>query len=119
MNTVVPEPRTAAALAARRRRTDIAVQRVHDAVARLRREKAQTSVAAIARTVDVFRAFLHDNPEARTAICAAMTQAGEHRTRFLADQDDERESAWREPALNAEDHSRPRTKRSRPAHPHR
>ncbi|MFI5809250.1 DUF6262 family protein [Streptomyces sp. NPDC051561] len=103
MNTVVPEPRTAAALAARRRKADIAVQRVHDALARLRREKAQISVAAIARSADVSRTFLYDNPEARTAISEAMAQAGEHRSRPLADQADERESTWRERALNAED----------------
>lgn len=102
MNAVVPEPRTAAALAARRRRTDIAVQRVHDALARLRREKARISVAAIARSADVSRTFLYDNPEARTAISAAMAQAGEHWSRTLADQDDEREATWRERTLNAE-----------------
>ncbi|QCX82399.1 hypothetical protein C9F11_44105 (plasmid) [Streptomyces sp. YIM 121038] len=103
MSTVVPEPRTAAALAARRRRADSAVQRVHDALARLRREKAQISVAAIARRAGVSRTFLYNKPEARTAISAAMAQAGEHRAQFLADQDDERESTWRERALNAED----------------
>ncbi|MWA07919.1 DUF6262 family protein [Streptomyces sp. BA2] len=103
MNTVVPEPRTAAALAARRRKTDIAVQRIHDALARLRREKAQISVAAVARSANVSRTFLYDNPEARTAIAAAMAQASEHRSQPLRDQDDEREATWRERALNAED----------------
>ncbi|QNE77236.1 DUF6262 family protein [Streptomyces finlayi] len=104
MNTVtVPEPRTAAALAARRRKTEAALQRVHQAIARLRREKAQVSVAALARRADVSRTFLYDNVEARSAVAAAMTQADEHQSRALAGQDDEREATWRERALNAED----------------
>ncbi|WP_267933699.1 hypothetical protein [Streptomyces sp. MBT97] len=36
----VTEPRTAAALAARHRKTDAALERVHQAITRLRREKA-------------------------------------------------------------------------------
>jgi hypothetical protein len=44
-----PAARTVAALAARRRSTDAALQRVHDALARLRREKTHVSVAAVAR----------------------------------------------------------------------
>ncbi|WP_103534747.1 DUF6262 family protein [Streptomyces sp. SM11] len=99
----VPEPRTAAALAARRRKTETALQRVHEAVARIRREKAQVSVAAVARRADVSRTFLYDNPEARTAVASAMAEAGECRTRILADQDDKHEATWRERALNAED----------------
>ncbi|MFD4947973.1 DUF6262 family protein [Streptomyces sp. NPDC058409] len=74
MNTI-PEPRTAAALAARRSKTDTALLRVHEAIARLQREKAQISVAAIARRADVSRTFLYDNVEARAAITAAMAGA--------------------------------------------
>lgn len=104
MNTVtVPEPRTAAALAARRQRTESALQRVHEAIDRLRREKAQVSVAGVARRAEVSRTFLYDNPEARAAVATAMAQAGEHRSRKLAEQGDEREATWRERALNAED----------------
>ncbi len=104
MNTVpMPEPRTAAALAARRRKTEAAVERIHQAIARLRREKAQVSVAAVARRADVSRTFLYDNAEARAAVAAAMAEAGERRTRTLAEQDEEREATWRERALNAED----------------
>ncbi|MFD5433501.1 DUF6262 family protein [Kitasatospora sp. NPDC127067] len=102
MNTV-PEPRTAAALASRRRKTETALQRVHEAIRRLRREKAQVSVAAVARHADVSRTFLYDNAEARAAVATAMTDAGERRTQLLADQDTEREATWRERALNAED----------------
>ena len=101
--TAIPEPRTAAALAARRRKTETALERVHQAIARLRREKAQVSVAAVARRADVSRTFLYDNAEARAAVAAAMAQVGERRSRTLAEQDDEREVTWRERALNAEE----------------
>lgn len=93
----------AAARAARRRSTEAAVQRVHDAITRLRREKARISVAAVGRRADVSRTFLYDNPEARAAITEAMAEAGEQRRQLLADQDDEQEATWRERALNAED----------------
>ncbi|WP_406422665.1 DUF6262 family protein [Streptomyces sp. NBC_00873] len=102
MNTV-PEPRTAAALAARRSRTDSALLRVCESITRLRREKAQVSVAAVALRANVSRTFLYDNPEARAAVAMAMAEAGDRRSRMLAEQDDEREATWRERALNAED----------------
>ncbi|MDN5931739.1 MAG: DUF6262 family protein [Pseudonocardia sp.] len=104
MNTAAgPEPRTAAALAARRRGTEAALRRVQDAIARLRREKAQISVAALARRAGVSRTFLYDNPQARASIAAAMAEAGQRRSSILAEQDDPREATWRERALNAED----------------
>ncbi|MFJ2261604.1 DUF6262 family protein [Streptomyces sp. NPDC087844] len=99
----VPEPRTAAALAARRQRTEAALQRVHEAIARIRREKAQVSVAAIARRADVSRTFLYGNPEARDVIAAALAETSDRQTAILVEQDDEREATWRERALNAED----------------
>ncbi len=101
--TTVPAPRTTAALAARRHKTGAALQRVHDAIVRLRREKTQVSVAAVARRADVSRTFLYDNPDARAAIASAMTEAGERRSGMLVEQDTEREATWRERALNAED----------------
>ncbi|WP_406491878.1 DUF6262 family protein [Streptomyces sp. NBC_00846] len=104
MNTAtIPGLRTAAALAARRRKSETALERVHQAIIQLRREKAQVSVAAVARRADVSRTFLYDNAEARTAVAAAIAQAGERRSRTLAEQDDEREATWRERALNAEE----------------
>lgn len=105
MNTsMVPAaPRTAAALAARRQKTEAALQRVHESIARLRREKAQVSVAAVARRADVSRTFLYDNADARAAVASAMTEAGERRSVTLVEQDDEREATWRERALNAEE----------------
>ncbi|MFE3527057.1 DUF6262 family protein [Streptomyces sp. NPDC059161] len=90
-------------MAARRRKTETALERVHQAITRLRREKAQVSVAAVARRANVSLTFLYDNAEARAAVAAAMAQAGERRSRTLAEQDDEREATWRERALNAEE----------------
>ncbi|MFC1415704.1 DUF6262 family protein [Streptacidiphilus cavernicola] len=97
-----PQARTAATLAARHRKTETALGRVHEAIARLRREKAQVSVAAVGRRASVSRTFLYDNPQARAAVAAALAEAGNQRHRTLADQDDEREATWRERALNAE-----------------
>lgn len=94
---------TEAALAARRRSTEAALGRVRDAVARLRREKTQVSVAAVSRRADVSRTFIYGNPDARATVAAAIAAAGEQRTRILDAQGDEREATWRERALNAED----------------
>jgi chromosome segregation ATPase len=94
---------TAAALAARHRATEAALKRVHDAITRLRREQTQVSVAAIARRVGVSRTFLYSNPDARTAVAAALAEHGEHRAQITAAQDDAQEATWRERALNAED----------------
>lgn len=102
-NPTASEPRTGAALAARHRKTQTALERVHQAIARLRREKAQVSVAAVARRADVSRTFLYDNAEARAAVAAAMAKAGKRRTQILADEDEKREATWRERALNAEE----------------
>ena len=63
---------TEAALAARRRSTEAALVRVRDAIARLRREKTQVSVAAVSRRADVSRTFIYGNPDARAAVAAAI-----------------------------------------------
>ncbi|MFZ0121064.1 MAG: DUF6262 family protein [Pseudonocardiaceae bacterium] len=101
--TTGAEPRTAAALAARRRATNAAVHRVHDALTRLRREKTQVTVAAIARRANVSRTFLYDNPEAKAAIVSAIDEAADRRQQTLTDHDDKQEATWRERALNAEE----------------
>jgi hypothetical protein len=102
-NTTISESRTAAAQAARRRKTATALERVGQSIARLRREKAQLSVAAVARRADVSRTFLYNNAEARTMVAAAIAAAGERRIPVLTDRDDAREATWRERALNAEE----------------
>ena len=102
MTTDAAKRRTAAALAARRRSTEAAVGRIHDAINRLRREKTPVSVAAVARRASVSRTFLYDNPEVRAAISLAMAAGGQRGGQLLAGQDDEREATWRERAFNAE-----------------
>jgi chromosome segregation ATPase len=96
-------PRTAAALAARHRNTQSALGRVHDAIARLRREKIPVSVAAVARRAGVSRTFLYANADAKTAVRKAIRETADQRRTVLAEADDAREAAWRERALNAED----------------
>ncbi|WP_234390372.1 DUF6262 family protein [Streptomyces sp. MMG1533] len=101
--STVPAPRTAVALAARHRSADAALGRVRDAIIRLRRERTQVSVAAVARRANVSRTFLYDHPDARAAVAAVMAEAGERRTQMVTDQDEAHEATWRERALNAED----------------
>lgn len=96
-------PRTAAAVAARRRDTQAALGRVHDTIARLRREKTPISVAAVARRAAVSRTFLYTNPDAKTAVANAIREADSQRRRRIVDTEDSREATWRERALNAED----------------
>ncbi|TQC41360.1 hypothetical protein EEB14_55310 [Rhodococcus sp. WS4] len=103
MSTRTPaQPRTAAALASRRRATQAAVDRVHDAIARLHRERTPVSTAAVARHARVSRTFLYTNPAARTAVDAAKAAAGEHDHQHRTDFDTRQEASWRERALNAE-----------------
>jgi chromosome segregation ATPase len=98
-----PGPRTTAALAARRTTSAAAVGRVHDALARMRREKTPVTVAALARRAGVSRTFLYDNPQARAAVVEATTRDDTRRADGLLAQDGEHEASWRERALNAED----------------
>lgn len=99
----LPEPRTAAALAARHRSTRAALGRVHDALTRLRREQARISIAAVARRAGVSRTFLYNNPEARAAVVAAIGADGGRHGQTPVEQDNAQEATWRERALNAED----------------
>jgi chromosome segregation ATPase len=98
----VPEPRTAAALAARQRQSQAALQRVAEAIARLRREKTPVTVAAVVRRAGVSRTFCYENAEARAAITTASTAAEERHGHALPAQNDEHDAAWRERARNAE-----------------
>lgn len=99
----VSSSRTAAAIAARRDRSQAAVQRVHDALAVLRRAKAHVTVAAVARRANVSRTFVYDNPQARAAVAAALAAADQRHTQLCLTQDDAQQAVWRERALNAED----------------
>jgi chromosome segregation ATPase len=97
------EPRTAAALAARHSSTRAALDRIHDAITRLRREKAPVSVAAVARRAAVSRTFLYTNSDAKAAIAQAVTQEHQRDKAFGGRSDEQQEATWRERALNAED----------------
>lgn len=97
-----PQPRTAAALAARRRDTQAALDRVHQAITRLRRDKTPVTVAAVARRADVSRTFLYTNSDAKTAVAKAIRETAAQRDRLQDQQDDAGEASWRERALNAE-----------------
>jgi hypothetical protein len=94
---------TAAAVAARRHSAQAALDRVHDTIARMRREKAPISVAAVSRRGGVSRTFLYSNPQARAAMAEAQTNMQTQLAQDQADQDAEQEATWRERALNAED----------------
>ena len=114
------EPQTAAALEARRVTAQAAHQRVHHVLARMRREKAPITVAAVARRAGVSRTFLYTNPEARTAVADAAAASDLQRAADLTAQDTEQEATWRERALNAEDALKAaRTEIVHAAHPHR
>jgi predicted nucleic acid-binding Zn-ribbon protein len=100
-------PRTAAALAARHRDTQAALDRVHEAITRLRREKTPVSVAAVARRAGVSRTFLYTNVDAKTAVADDIRQASDQRRRLVVETDSSQELTWRERALNAEDALKP------------
>jgi hypothetical protein len=97
-----PQPRTAAALAARRRDARAALDRVHEAITRLRRDKTPVSVAAVARRAEVSRTFLYTNSDAKTTVAKAIRETTAQRDRLQDERDHAGEASWRERALNAE-----------------
>ncbi len=96
-------PRTAAALAARHRDTQAALDRVHETIIRLRRDKVSVSVAAVARRAAVSRTFLYTNTAAKKLVAEAIRQYNDQHNRPVSEADHSRELTWRERALNAED----------------
>jgi len=101
--TTSDDGRTAAAVAARRHSTQAALGRVHDALARMRREKTPVTVAAAGRRAGVSRTFLYSNPQARAALADAMADTQTRQAQDLASRGAEQEATWRERGLNAED----------------
>ena len=67
-----PQPRTAAANAARRAATEAKVQRVRDGIAQLRRHKQPVTYPAVALRATVSRTFLYENPDARALVTGAI-----------------------------------------------
>jgi chromosome segregation ATPase len=97
------EHRTVAALAARHHATQAALDRVHDAITRLRREKTPVTVAAVGRRASVSRTFLYTNQGAKAAVAQAIAEQGKRASGPAVTQDEQREASWRERALNAEE----------------
>jgi Family of unknown function (DUF6262) len=96
-----PQPRTAAANAARRAATQAKVQRVREAITQLRRRKQPITYPAVALTAAVSRTFLYENPDARALVTSAIA-AGTGQPAQAAAGDAQQEASWRERALNTE-----------------
>ncbi|MDQ1065150.1 hypothetical protein QFZ32_000589 [Streptomyces canus] len=76
--TTQPEPRTAAAVTARRQAAAVMLDRVRDVLGQLRRERSRVTFAAVARGADVSRTFLYQKGEARRLVeDAAESAAGQ------------------------------------------
>lgn len=95
-----PQPRTAAANAARRASTQAKVQRVRDAIAQLRRRKQPITYPVVAMTAGVSRTFLYENSDARALVTGAIAAGAGQPAQAAADA--EHEASWRERALNTE-----------------
>jgi small-conductance mechanosensitive channel len=96
-----PQPRTAAANAARRAATQAKVQRVRDAIAQLRGHEQPITYPAVALRATVSRTFLYENPDARALVTGAIATGTGQRIQAAAG-DAQQEASWRERALNAE-----------------
>jgi len=97
------QERTAAALAARRRRTDAMLDRVTEAIVRLQHERRPVSFAAVARRAGVSRTFLYDNPTACRQVRDAVERTVNPRRAANDDAQGGEDQSWRERARNAED----------------
>lgn len=94
--------KTAAAIAARRKVTQAALARVHQALVLMRREKTLISVSAVSRRSGVSRTFLYTNQQARTALTDAMPSPLLPQASDLSGQATQQESTWRQRGLNTE-----------------
>ncbi|MBL3670579.1 hypothetical protein JL475_32335 [Streptomyces sp. M2CJ-2] len=118
MSEQIPPPRTAAALEARRRRSQAKVSQVRYSIAELKRQNAPVTIAAVVRRAGVSRTFLYENPDARALVSDAVSQGSPAQDRTSPRLDTPHDTAWRERALNAEDalkaaHGEIRTQRNR------
>ncbi|MFH9970141.1 DUF6262 family protein [Streptomyces mirabilis] len=93
---------TEAAVAARRRQTQVKLGHVEKAIAQLRRERGRLTVRAIADRADVSSTFLYDNAEARGLVQKAIIASKSRHDRASEEAHDRIEASWRERALNAE-----------------
>lgn len=102
MSTRTDTNPTAAAIEARRHRTEQMISRIQTALRHMHSEHARITTQAVARRADVSRSFLYQNPDARRLLEEATARAGGQHTRDLAHEDAAAEAVWRERALNAE-----------------
>jgi deoxyribodipyrimidine photolyase-like uncharacterized protein len=99
-----PAPaRTTAALEARHRNIDAMLQRVGDALQRMRRDRVKITFAAVARRAAVSRTFLYQNSRARTLVQQCEAEATAYTVRDHDQRVADVQASWRERALNAED----------------
>ena len=94
---------THAANQARRLATQDRLQRIREALQRLRREQAQVTYPAVAQRAGVSRTFLYQNADAQALMADAITARAARRRELQAGKDAQAEASWRERALNAED----------------
>lgn len=98
-----PGPRTAAALAARRKRVEAGLLKIEGTLNHLLRSCTPITFMAVARQTGASRTFLYENTRARGLVEGAMSQAAGRRIEDRQNEDDALEAAWKERALNAED----------------
>lgn len=94
---------THAANQARRLATQDKLQRIREALQRLRQQQAQVTYPAVAQRAGVSRTFLYQNPDAQALMADAITTHTATRRQVQAAADAQAEASWRERALNAED----------------
>ena len=101
-----PKPRPERAIDARRRDAAAKVTAVDKAVKAIGRTGVPLTRAGVARLADVSRSFTYENDQADSLIQAAQsrtrTEPAERGEQMTAQQ----EAAWKERAINAEDHVR-------------
>ncbi|MDQ1051677.1 DUF6262 family protein [Streptomyces sp. V4I2] len=101
--TTQTEPRTAAAVAARRQAAALMLDRIRDVLGQMRRERSRVTFAAVARRADVSRTFLYHNGEARRLVEDAAESAAGQTVKDRTEKAAHAEATWRERALNAEE----------------
>jgi hypothetical protein len=90
---------TAAAIAARHRKTQDKLVRVEKALGQPRRERGRLTVRAVTERAGVSATFLYENTDARALV---QNATADHRGRQAQQEHDRIEASWRERSLNAE-----------------
>ncbi|MFI6693503.1 DUF6262 family protein [Streptomyces sp. NPDC050433] len=117
-STAFRTSRTAAAIRARRARTQTKIEQVRAAITILQRQRTTITVVALVRQAAVSRTFLYENPEARALVAESIHHDRASRDRASALPAPRVEDGLRDRALNAEAalkdaHSEIRTQRNR------